>query len=369
MIKNGSASIIFDLIRFLAALAVLLGHGVSRFFGPYDPIHNNGFGEKVFRVVFSGYGSHGVTIFFIMSGFFIGSSILKQLSQQRFSWKNYFSRRLIRLWIVLLPALCITVLVDYIGVKLFPNDAIYSGGTVIGAISGMNASVTQFVGNALFLQTIWVPTLGTNGALWSLANEFWYYLLFPILVFALTSDNVIKKLAYALLAMVVSICVGLDILIAFPVWLLGVVVYLAPRGDILRFKGAFFLVLALLLGTMLFIRISPALEPKIIERLLISVPFTLFAMVLLSKDRQLTTSSFSRFSQKSAAFSYTLYLIHTPILCFLRAFAIDGEGFWEVTVENILFFSCFILFIIGVAYVLGRYTEGYTHKVYRMLKV
>ena len=36
-----------------------------------------------------------------------------------------------------------------------------------------------FLGNAAFLQRILVPELGTNGPLWSLANEFWYYLLFP----------------------------------------------------------------------------------------------------------------------------------------------------------------------------------------------
>jgi len=38
--------------------------------------------------------------------------------------------------------------------------------------------------NVFFLQTITVPVYGSNSPLWSLANEFWYYLLFPLLLLA-----------------------------------------------------------------------------------------------------------------------------------------------------------------------------------------
>lgn len=41
-------------------------------------------------------------------------------------------------------------------------------------------SVSTFFQNLLFLQTISAPRFGSNTALWSLANEFWYYLLFPL---------------------------------------------------------------------------------------------------------------------------------------------------------------------------------------------
>ena len=36
-----------------------------------------------------------------------------------------------------------------------------------------HTTIAIFFGNAAFLQTIWVPYLGSNGALWSLSNEFW----------------------------------------------------------------------------------------------------------------------------------------------------------------------------------------------------
>ncbi len=39
--------------------------------------------------------------------------------------------------------------------------------------------------NAAFLQTAACPQFAANGALWSLFNEFWYYMLFPPLALAL----------------------------------------------------------------------------------------------------------------------------------------------------------------------------------------
>src|SRR4029453_13195613 len=43
-------------------------------------------------------------------------------------------------------------------------------------------TVATALGNAAFLQHAWVPALGTDTPLWSLAYEFWYYALFPCLV-------------------------------------------------------------------------------------------------------------------------------------------------------------------------------------------
>jgi peptidoglycan/LPS O-acetylase OafA/YrhL len=37
------------------------------------------------------------------------------------------------------------------------------------------------LGNLVFLQAILVPTWGSNGPLWSLAFEFWFYIWFPTL--------------------------------------------------------------------------------------------------------------------------------------------------------------------------------------------
>ncbi len=97
--------------------------------------------------------------------------------------------RLTRLWVVLLPALVLTVALDLAGLRLFPQStSIYhgpAGQSEVRANLIHTLSPLVVAGNASFLQTILVPTAGSNIALWSLSNEFWYYLAFPFLVFAL----------------------------------------------------------------------------------------------------------------------------------------------------------------------------------------
>jgi hypothetical protein len=48
---------------------------------------------------------------------------------------------------------------------------------VSGPYDPTTHSLIAFLGNFAFLQTICVPIFGTNGPMWSLANEFWYYII------------------------------------------------------------------------------------------------------------------------------------------------------------------------------------------------
>jgi peptidoglycan/LPS O-acetylase OafA/YrhL len=81
IIKIGSkASSILDLMRFFFAFIVFLFH---------------------FYVPLPGY--QAVMVFFVLSGYFISATILKSLKENRWSWSEYFLKRVIRLWIVLLP--------------------------------------------------------------------------------------------------------------------------------------------------------------------------------------------------------------------------------------------------------------------------
>jgi len=369
--KEGIASSSLDLVRFIAALAVILGHGVSRFFGPYDSANNAGIFEKLFRVAFSGYGSHGVTIFFILSGLFIGYSVINQIKTNSFSWKSYLSRRIIRLWIVLLPALVLTFILDYVGLKYFYEDAIYSGGNMIGAINGNNSSALDFIGNVFFVQTIMVPPFGTNGALWSLANEFWYYVLFPLCLFAFIKRNHFPSLIFFIsLCVLVCLMVGSNIYIYFSIWLIGVLAIFIPSNNILRFKNAIFWSLIGLIISLICLRIAPVFEDKIIERLLVSIPFLIFVLTLTSNDKPILSKvRYLRISKSLAGFSYTLYLIHLPILCLIRGAVMGDNSFWAFNFENVFFFMLIISFIILVSYLFSLVTEAHTNKLYKALKV
>ena len=73
------------------------------------------------------------------------------------------------------------------------------------------------MGNLFFLQTIFVPPFGSNAPLWSLSFEFWYYLLFPLCLFALSRGNqVVSGRFCALAAVAVAALVGRNIMLSFP---------------------------------------------------------------------------------------------------------------------------------------------------------
>ena len=103
-----------DLVRGLAAVAVCASHlrnGLIVDYGQYSALQEPNIAQKVFYFS-TGLGHQAVIIFFVLSGFFVGSSIIKNV--KRFNFTKYMITRLSRLWIVLIPALILTAIVDSI---------------------------------------------------------------------------------------------------------------------------------------------------------------------------------------------------------------------------------------------------------------
>ena len=181
-------SVNLNAIRGAAALVVLIGHTRSLFFSSLSggvsgtSQHlQQGTGPGPVQISM---GNEAVIVFFVLSGYLVGGSAIRDLKNGTWSWKKYLLLRLTRLWIVLLPALLFGILVDHIGLRAFHgSSSIYTGppGLCIAPCNvGDRLLPKVVVGNIFFLQRIFVATAGTNNALWSLANEFWYYLTFPL---------------------------------------------------------------------------------------------------------------------------------------------------------------------------------------------
>jgi peptidoglycan/LPS O-acetylase OafA/YrhL len=187
------------MLRGLAAIGVVIGHVRSFVVVDYGAIKDVSVSNQALYCVTS-LGPHQCVIaFFALSGFLVGGPALRNIFAGGWHWPRYTLRRLTRLWIVLIPALLLTFAVDTAGETIGGRFG-YEGGYHKLLASGPSAgspadlSVTTFVANAFFLQTIVTPTFGTNGPLWSLTNEYWYYVLFPLLVIGLfgRSRNVIQ---------------------------------------------------------------------------------------------------------------------------------------------------------------------------------
>jgi len=136
-----------DVLRSLAILLVLVRHGQFLLEGH----------QKIKVVSFLVDALDGVVLFFVLSGFLIGSNILKM---NMFSWehvKNFLVRR----WLRTLPAYYCMLLL------------------LIALTSEPIASNWTFF---VFLQNVFTENLLFFQESWSLSVEEWYYFLFPLLV-------------------------------------------------------------------------------------------------------------------------------------------------------------------------------------------
>jgi peptidoglycan/LPS O-acetylase OafA/YrhL len=368
--KDGLASGIFDSIRFIAAFCVLSGHTVSRFFGAYNPENNSGISEQLFRVIFAGYGSPAVMVFFVMSGLFIGSSTIIAFNKNNFNLRNYILRRLLRLWIVVIPGLALTLILDYVGITFFTNDLMYSGSDSLGSIDTNSLNMQTFIGNLFFVQTILVNSFGTNSALWSLANEFWYYMAFPFLFMTFTPISSLKKVICSGVLLLLGIFVGVDISMLFVIWLFGVLTVTINWPEFFGGSKVLFGLLFMFLAVMVYHRLFTITDDKLIERFLIGILFLGFAISLVKNDRKINSkASWFVASRKLAAFSFTLYVVHTPVISFARALLIGNENYWEVTIPNITLFLLVLAMTVLISKLIADHSENYTHIIYQKRRI
>jgi peptidoglycan/LPS O-acetylase OafA/YrhL len=115
---------------------------------------------------FTGLGHQVVIVFFVLSGFWVGGSVLRKGSQ--FSLLIYGLNRMTRLWTVLVPSLLFTAISDTLTARFSPD--ILSGDYLVIWNSGPNPeiypnSVLTLLGNLFFLQTVSVPVFGINSPL------------------------------------------------------------------------------------------------------------------------------------------------------------------------------------------------------------
>lgn len=263
-------------------------------------------------------GHNAVVIFFVISGFWIVRSVVR--AGPAFSFKDYMIARCARLWVVLLPALVMGACLDLAGSTIFASR-LYAG--TQGAVSvaydvSSRLSFGTFLGNALFLQDIAVPPFGSNGALWTIACEFWYYVYFPLAYCALRSRN---------LAGIVAAAAALPFLPSLPLfacWMMGGAVYLLAE----RFRGARNIprawpaaALALLCLAVVALKLVP-LHPALRD-LALAACFALFLGLGINSSfgRARGLGFLARFGARS---SYSLYATHLPLMVFLCNFIVPA---------------------------------------------
>jgi peptidoglycan/LPS O-acetylase OafA/YrhL len=292
-----------------------------------------------------------VVIFFVLSGFLVGGSVLS--SMDRWNWKRYLVSRFTRLYLVLIPALLVTAFCDYISrhekVGPFYFNYLKHFNTVP---SPQSDTLNTFFGNMAFLQTICVPTFGSDLPLWSLAKEFWYYLLFPALLVATVAPvSRLQKRISAALACCLLILLPHGMLSGFLVWMLGVAVFSLPHLRIGERKA---LLLSAGSGVVFFLgllvahaRLGADFGDLILGIAFVPFLFSLTRVVARASD---AAPGYQCLGHVLSRCSYSVYAIHFPLMMVVRC-AI-AERAYRLSFRNVSFVTllCGALFCAGYAF-------------------
>ncbi|WP_157178407.1 acyltransferase family protein [Terriglobus roseus] len=98
-------------------------------------------------------GHRSVVLFFVLSGYLIAGSILRSAERGPWNWRDYALRRLVRLWIVLIPGLLLCAAWDGLGMALHRAPLLYAGANGNHLMQNVAAARTWpiFFGNLFFL--------------------------------------------------------------------------------------------------------------------------------------------------------------------------------------------------------------------------
>ena len=351
-----STSIYLDLVRFLAATTVFIGHA------NFDEITG---GLPYLSGLNMATANDAVIVFFVLSGLVIAYVA----DTKENTLREFFLSRLARLWSVVVPALFLTVILDYAGSRIAPS--LYDP-------EWRNNPVLRFAANLFFVNELWFSTIRpfSNAPFWSIGYEFWYYVVFAAAFF------VKRPASFGWLGLV-ALVMGPRILVLLPVWLLGVWVYYRTITRPVNAAMGWLLVLGSAVGYLLYVVLRGheylfeftvrqfGMFEYIVRKLGIGYANNFFGwsnhflsnylVGILVAAHFLGIAAIAPTIGKvllpletpiraAAAYTFSIYLFHFPLLLFFAAMTL--------TVENASLRRAIILFgTIGSICVLGNMTE------------
>jgi peptidoglycan/LPS O-acetylase OafA/YrhL len=361
---HSAHSFLISLLRGLAALQVAAAHLRSEMFPGLRELADPPLYYQL--LAFSTAFSHqAVIVFFLISGWLVGGSLLNKQDQPG-AMTAYAIDRVTRLWTVLVPALCLMLAVGAITGTVTPAQADFSAAN--------DYSATSFVGNLLGLQTVAVETYAGNYALWSLSNETWYYLQFPLLLIVFTGRTRVRQLLAATVLVLTAVGLPAAMTLYFSLWLLGALFSRVRVDCTTAVRAALLAAAAAALVYLRTTEVNDDLNAEIfIKHLMYSLPLLVF---LASMQRPLDASpGWMRVLAPAAhllsEFSFTLYVIHVPMIKLLRYLGMEAFGRNRLAANAPADFAIYfgmLLAIMAAAYLSYLLFESHTFRIRRLLK-
>jgi peptidoglycan/LPS O-acetylase OafA/YrhL len=341
---NPFLSFYINILRILAATAVFTFHfGYIFHQDPFDIGHS------------------AVVVFFVISGFVIAYTTNKKSK----GYKEYIIDRLARLYSVIIPALIITFIINLIGYFVEPSRYSLSDPTSL-------LYYFRYVIAFFNMQQTWFfcSTIPNNTPFWSLAYEFWYYVLFGLFFY-------ISTLRWKIISIVLCLClIGPKIILLLPCWLIGVgAYYVAVR---INQKANIVQLILFLASLVIFILLYFECIPTLFEKENLGVQplycsanyLNDFILAVILGINIVCSNSIHLIISNTyivAAIDYVvngtfvLYLIHVPILVFIEI--VCPAIYWD---GSQLFFIGIGLYIVLIF--AGNYIENKRFWFKNMLK-
>ena len=347
---------LLDFIRGAAALLVLVAHCQQVFISPYWFPHKE-LDVSLSLVLYRHLGSLGVMLFFALSGFLIYQSIANNLLSNlgsKFNIRSFFVSRLVRLYPPLLVATGISIVAYGIiwlaGVA--SADHFSTGKEIYLARNELLVNWKDILGSLLFVNTLaeGFRSPSINGPLWSLAQEFWFYVLAAAFVLFFTRFKRIWLLVLSLTFLVLN--VNEFFWYGFCVWGAGFIAAWLWSSFPFRFSQ----VVCLMLSISLFLFWLYALNESSSSyfynnrnKFLFGIAFAFLIPLLLSWRWLLIHLKQNRvflLVRGTSFFAYTLYLIHFPLM--LLIFVLSNKlatGSWFGLLLQVMFSVSVVIFI------------------------
>ncbi len=356
-------SILIAALRGLAAFQVAAAHLRAEFFPGLRSVQDPALWYQALAF-FTGFAHQAVLVFFLISGWLVGGSFLNKMHQPG-ALKLYAIDRVTRLWTVLVPTFGLILAFGILTGVLDARHADFSAANPY--------SVTALAGNLAGLQTISVPQFGGNYPLWSLANESWYYLLFPLLVMALGGGGG-RRLLPGLLALLAALLLPFTLVLYFSIWLPGAA-FSRVRLDCGALTRSALLVALLALAV--YFRLTGRTAEMSVEsylpHLALSVLFVLFlsSTVVKTDPRMALVAPLRATANFFSNFSFTLYVVHIPVLGMLGWLGVhlfDKGGLAADNVADLGIYVAMLAIVMVFSYGFYRLFEARTYQVRRWLK-
>lgn len=380
-VQNLSFVSFLDLSRWLAASIVFLGHLRNPLFLGYSSVpaadQNPIIGLWYFV---TGWHAAAVIVFFVLSGYLVGGLSSARASVGQFNSVDYMIDRVTRLYPAFIGSLVLTAVLDNAGVTWFSVTGFYNHThpmiqekvATAPFVVGMTWQI--FLSNALMLQHLFFSPFGSNQPLWTISIEFWFYVVFGMgLAASLAKTAGVRFLGYAAVVSMVAV-LGAGFLQLMGLWLIGLGAACVPR----RLVQRPLLALLVFVGVLVLARsqVESVKHDSMVRTARDYLTALSFAWLLVSM-RSVTFAPLEklvRFNRFMADFSYSLYLIHFPLMLFvLGAFHATGRfegiahGYSPSDPVGLFVYGATIVLVYLVAWGFSLVTERQTGTFRRLI--